>query len=407
MIITLQAKLLLTEEQAVKIAATQQRYVQLCNAISQIAHKTGILSQFQMYREYNNNLRAEYGNINTHFHACARIQVASAYRSRRTNDTRRVKNGRKPKKHVKPCAWSKNASVDYNKCLWSISRSSQSQSTLDLIEHINRKGNRCSSIKLSIATLDGRIHVDALLPNAVLYKGIGQWKQATLVYKKESREWYFYIAVEMDEPQLREYNRYIGIDLGITNIATTSEGEIYSGKDIDNKRLKHCTHVRKLQKKNTRSARKRLIQIRRRMSYFIRTTNHTISKQIVVAAQRTSSCIVLEELKYIFESLKARKQQRQRMFGWSFAQLRDFIYYKAKMLGVRVISVDPKYSSQTCRVCGHTERVNRKGELFRCKRCDHVEHADLNAATNIAMLGMLADHCEEQGLPALSFDKVS
>ena len=59
--------------------------------------------------------------------------------------------------------------------------------------------------------------------------------------------------------------------------------------------------------------------------------------------------------------------------------------YKAK----RHISVDPKYTSQGCSVCGHIEEDNRRSQsAFVCKACGHKENADVNAAKNVLGRGM-------------------
>jgi transposase len=69
---------------------------------------------------------------------------------------------------------------------------------------------------------------------------------------------------------------------------------------------------------------------------------------------------------------------------WSFFQLRAFIAYKAALAGVRVVYVNPAYTSQTCSACGHCERANRKTQAqFLCTSCGFSAHAEVNAAVNI------------------------
>lgn len=48
-------------------------------------------------------------------------------------------------------------------------------------------------------------------------------------------------------------------------------------------------------------------------------------------------------------------------------------------------SVSPYYSSQTCPCCGYVDRGNRKGEIFKCLKCDHADNADINAGMNILL----------------------
>jgi hypothetical protein len=79
-----------------------------------------------------------------------------------------------------------------------------------------------------------------------------------------------------------------------------------------------------------------------------------------------------------------RKGQRGRLGNWSFAQLRHFLEYKARLAGVPLVTVDPRHTSQTCSACGHRERANRKSQAeFVCKHCGYSLDADHNGARNI------------------------
>jgi transposase len=62
---------------------------------------------------------------------------------------------------------------------------------------------------------------------------------------------------------------------------------------------------------------------------------------------------------------------------------------KAAASGCTVTYVDPRFTSQQCRACGHTEQGNRDSQaVFRCLRCGHQDHADTNAARNILARGL-------------------
>ena len=72
------------------------------------------------------------------------------------------------------------------------------------------------------------------------------------------------------------------------------------------------------------------------------------------------------------------------MSGWAFNQLRSFIEYKAALVGVSVVIVDPRNTSRTCNQCGHCDKANRKNQAeFECLKCGHAVNADLNASRNI------------------------
>lgn len=78
------------------------------------------------------------------------------------------------------------------------------------------------------------------------------------------------------------------------------------------------------------------------------------------------------------------------LHSWTFAQLGQFIAYKAVRAGLPVVYVDPAYTSQGCSSCGHVSRKNRQNQAtFCCTSCGFPEHADVNAARNIASRGAM------------------
>jgi putative transposase len=89
------------------------------------------------------------------------------------------------------------------------------------------------------------------------------------------------------------------VDFGIVNIATDSDGQSYSGSQIRSVRHRHRRLRRKLQKKQTRAAKRRLKKLSGKEQRFATHTNHVIAKQIVALAKRTQRAIALEELQGI------------------------------------------------------------------------------------------------------------
>jgi putative transposase len=112
--------------------------------------------------------------------------------------------------------------------------------------------------------------------------------------------------------------------------------------------------------------------------------NHCLSKSLVNTAKGTGRGLALEDLKNIRSRVKGSKRQRRVWHSWAFAQLCSFIAYKAALAGVRVIYVNPAYTSQTCSRCGHCEKANRLAQSrFLCRSYGFSAHADLNAAEDI------------------------
>ncbi|MDG9723398.1 RNA-guided endonuclease InsQ/TnpB family protein [Streptomyces sp. DH41] len=177
---------------------------------------------------------------------------------------------------------------------------------------------------------------------------------------------------------------FLGIDLGVVNIATTSDGEIMAGRELNRTRSRERTLRTKLQKKNTPSARRRLRKRRRKEARRAKDINHKIATRVVAEAERTGRGIALENLTGIRERVRLRKPQRATHSSWAFAQLGQFIAYKARKVGVPVVYVDPAYTSRTCAECGHIDRANRVSQArFVCRSCGFVDHADRNGSRNI------------------------
>jgi putative transposase len=197
---------------------------------------------------------------------------------------------------------------------------------------------------------------------------------------------YLLAVCEVPDPDERDMDSALGVDLGVVNIAVTSDGETHTSEAIEHNRARHQRLRGDLQKRQTDSARRKLKKLAGRQSRFQRDVNHRISKRLVATAEHTTRAIALEDLTGLGARTRVKgKVQRARRSNWSFAQLRDFVAYKARRAGIPVKRVNPAYTSQRCFACGHLEKANRRSQSeFSCCACGHAAHADVNAAKNIA-----------------------
>ncbi len=207
--------------------------------------------------------------------------------------------------------------------------------------------------------------------------------QADLVYRKQ--KFYLYCTVILPDGAPIAPTDFLGVDLGIANIASDSDGKCYSGSELKSVRYRHRRLRAKLQKKQTRAAKRRLKKLSGRERRFATWVNHNISKQIVAEAKRSDRGIAIEDLKGIRERVKARRKQRAVLHSWAFSQLRMFLTYKAALASVTLVTIDPRNTSRECAECGHIAKGNRKTQdKFRCGSCGHEAHADTNAARVIS-----------------------
>jgi IS605 OrfB family transposase len=260
--------------------------------------------------------------------------------------------------------------------------------------------------QVSILTLHGRM----IVPYTGYNKHVALLQQdahigaAKLWYDKPHKQFYLLISLEVDvaDPTPQTHTSVAGVDVGVRYLAVTStikgECSFHTGKDIVPKANHYARLRKRLQKKGTRSATRRLIAMSGRERRLKQDANHVVAKRIV--DQHPHSLIGLEHLTDIRERTTRKKgkkvSRKQRKANaaysqWAFAQLHGMIAYKALLAGSMAIKVDAHYTSKACPMCGHTGEANRpnKGLLFVCQNCHYTLHADLVGARNITMRTLL------------------
>jgi len=234
--------------------------------------------------------------------------------------------------------------------------------------------------EVSISTHDGRKHIKLAIGNFQrgLLKG-QKPKAATLSYNRNKKVFYINIVLEK-EVIVPSSGNPVGVDMGLYNTATTSNGQKFSGKKVMHTRKRYAQLRQQLQAKGTKSAKRRLKLLSGKENRWMKDTDHRISKAIVENCKQ-GDMIVMEDLTHIRDRVKVARKQRQVIHSWSFGQLQQFIEYKANERGIPVIYIDPRYTSQRCSRCDEIGIRNK--HKFWCPYCNHVNHADWNAAYNI------------------------
>jgi putative transposase len=238
---------------------------------------------------------------------------------------------------------------------------------------------------VSVWTTAGRLRGVRFVCSEQARKTLADYRKGESDLFHRDGMWFLLATCDVPEaPMNADPVDFLGVDLGIVNIATTSDGKILAGRELNRMRVRERKLRTKLQKKNTPSAKRRLKRRRSKEARRAKDINHKIAKHVVAEAERTSRGIALEDLSGIRERVRLRKPQRATHSSWSFAQLGAFIAYKARKAGVPVVYVDPAYTSRTCAECGHIDRANRVSQAwFACRNCGFVDHADRNGSRNI------------------------
>lgn len=340
-----QVKLKPTEEQHKALLSTLETVNDAANYISDHAWETKTFRQYDLHHVLYYDIRNRF-NLAAQIDVRVLAKVADAYKLDRV--TQRV--------------FKKRGSIAYDKRILSWKLADQD---------------------VSIWTVEGRFRIPFVAGNrhlSLLQYLIGE---ADLIY----RDGNFYLnqVCEVEEPPIEDLTEFLGIDLGIVNIATDSDGQTFSGGQLNGLRKRHARLRSKLQSKGTKASKELLKKRSKKEQRFATHTNHVISKSIVAKAKDSGRGIALEDLKGIRDRISVRHGQRRQQHSWAFSQLRLFIDYKARLAGIMVKLVDPRNTSRTCPQCGCIDKHNRSSQsLFSCVSCGFSSPADTVAAGIIA-----------------------
>ncbi|WP_114313616.1 RNA-guided endonuclease InsQ/TnpB family protein [Thermus caldifontis] len=341
-LLSVKCKLIPDASTAEKLSRTVNQFTQACNYALQVARRDNVWNTFALQRAVYRELRERFGlSANLAVRAIARVGKRKGHK----------------------VGGFKATSVDYDQRILSVNLDTE---------------------VVSLSTVDGRVKVPMRIAGYQrhLLRSARSIQGGQLVRGRDS--WYIHLWCEYDDPPPITPKGFLGVDLGIVNIATDSDGETYSGKHLNSVRHRYRRLRRKLQKKGTKSAKRLLKKLSGKEHRFANDVNHRISKRLVVKAQRTGRGLALEDLRGIRERVRLRKPQRATLHSWAFRDLVRKLQYKAERAGVPLVFVDPRNTSRQCPACGHTDKANRPTQaLFRCVVCGYSGLADHFAAVNI------------------------
>ncbi len=404
-IISAKLKLTTTPEQHQALRQTQLAYRDGLNAVSQYAFAHGKTSSaVQLHKGMYAELRARY-RLPSQLACSVERQVAATYKGLWTKllknkEHRRMKITKKRFKGLdKPPKYS-SPTVQYT--------------------YERDYTFQCDS-NVSIGTLNGRISLpyQGYFKHLLLIQQgghIARIGDAKLWYDQPKKQFYLLVSLEitLPDPGCDSLSETVGVDVGVRYLAVTStatgKATFSSGKRVRHKANHYARLRKRLQKKGTRGAKRRMRRIGQRERRLKMQANHQIATQIM--REHPQTLIGLEQLSGIHERTRRRKRKRKkngkgtekvspkarkanRVYSqWSFAELHTLISYKAALSGSLAINVDADYTSKGCPKCGHIADENRpnKGLLFTCQQCRYTLHADLIGARNLAMRTLVLRH---------------
>ena len=180
---------------------------------------------------------------------------------------------------------------------------------------------------------------------------------------------------------------HVGIDLNENNVTLslpngefvqiiTHEREIRTGYFVKRRRIQQKIRAGKrrkeLLKKYGERERNRLNDL-----------YHKLANKIVELAEKYGG-IALEDLTEIRESIRYSAVMNGRLHRWSFRKFQSIIEYKAKLKGIKVVFVDPAFTSSLCPVCG--VKLSSNGHrVLKCKKCGFEADRDVVGSWNIRL----------------------
>lgn len=240
---------------------------------------------------------------------------------------------------------------------------------------------------------EDRIHVPKLgwVRLKETFCNFGKILNATV--SRTADKWFVSICVEMDiTPATCENQAVAGVDLGIKNLATFSNGEMIEGakpyKKLQKKlrRLQQAFSRAQKGSKNREKLKRKIARLHYRISCIRHDTLHKLTSKLV----RNFSVIVIEDLN-VCGMLKNRKLAKA-ISDMGFHEFKRQLKYKAVISGVNVIIADRWFpSSKRCSECGEIHReLTLADRTFICPACGFKLDRDENAARNLEQYPVLS-----------------
>ena len=364
--ITAKVQIVATDTDKVLLNKTMSVYCDACNYVSDYVFRTHDLKQFSLNKILYSTLREKF-SLKSQMAQSVFKTVIARYKSILENQNEWIKPSfKKPQYDL---VWNRDYSLTQN----------------------------CFSVN----TLNGRVKLPYFAEGMSKYFNHSIYRFGTAKLVNKRGKYYLYIPVtyEVEESNISDICNVVGIDRGINFVVATYDSKhksgFVSGKAIKQKRANYSRLRKELQMRHTPSSRRRLKAIGQRENRWMQDINHQVSKALATGNPK-HTLFVLEDLIGIRNATeRVKTKDRYVSVSWSFYDLEQKLIYKAKQNQSSVIKVDPRYTSQCCPACGHTEKSNRnkKIHLFTCKNCGYTSNDDRIGAMNLYRMGInyLAD----------------
>ena len=318
----------LSDKEVSAVVETRKQYARAFNMSAECLINNSSTSKRFLHKVQYERIKGECPSLPTGLIQCARDVAVEAVK------TWNVKKTKLKQKHPKKAGRMKRPSMK-EKCTMRYD-----------VRTVTLRGSQ-----LTFSTCDKRIKTIISIPEFFTerYPETDGWKLkgANIGIDRKGRV-FVNLIYECPDSVIEGNNdgKIVGLDRGVYNIVTTSEGDHYGAKDVRRVKRKY-NHVRsELQEKGTRSAKRRLKAISGREKRFVKDQNHCISKKLANIDEDVSVYVLenLSSMNMLKLKGKSNKTMRKWLSNWSYSDLEFKLVYKCKMNGIRVEFVDARYT---------------------------------------------------------------
>ena len=210
------------------------------------------------------------------------------------------------------------------------------------------------------------------------------------VSKNKSGQYFVSILVEEEMVYKGKTGKTVGVDLGIKELATLSDGKIFHNpKFLREKQAKISKMQELLSKKKKGSNRKKKLQLKvNRLYRDVKNERDWYTHNLTTNLVNNYDIICIEDLNV--SGMMKNHHLAYSISDSCFATIRSQLEYKCYWYGKQLVVIDRFYpSSKTCSNCGwKNNSLKLSDRVFECKQCGTQIDRDLNAALNIQAVGV-------------------
>jgi putative transposase len=211
---------------------------------------------------------------------------------------------------------------------------------------------------------------------------------------EQAGHWYVSVQVEEEQAVPENTGPVVGVDLGVKQLATLSDGTVIPNPRHLKRRLKKLKRLQRMMSRRQKGGKNRRKAVRKLAKLHRQITNqrHNTLHQVTTRLAKTKSVLVIEDLNV--SGMLKNHHLAQAIGDVGFYEFKRQLLYKASWHGARVILADRwEPSSKRCSDCGWLDvDLTLADRTFHCQQCSLVLDRDLNAAINLVKLaGSLSD----------------